>query len=498
MTPYHELHNLFSRLSRFEHLFSIASWDMHTMMPAGGSKARSEALAELSVLQHKLLTTKKTSQLLDQAEHEMLGEVEQANLFEMRRHYKNSSEIPESLIKAKSLAGARCEYAWRLQRYANDWKGFIENFREVVNLSRAEAEIRSQANGISPYDTLLDIFEPGMRSHTLNIIFGDLKTWLPDLLDKILAKQKKTLVLLPKGSFSVEKQRYLGIKIMYLMGFDFNAGRVDVSSHPFCGGVSQDVRITTRYYENEFISALMALIHEIGHACYEQNLPTEWLGQPVALARSTAIHESQSLLFEMQLGRRKDFLKILLPLVIQQLGHQPALEEENFILLNQRINIGLIRVEADEVSYSAHIILRYEIEKLLIEREIEVEDIPALWNEKMFSYLGLNTVENYKNGCMQDIHWSIGSFGYFPNYTIGAIYSAQLFRSLIFDIPNLRSNIESGDLSALFKWLKVNIWSHGSRYTTDLLISKSTGEKLNPRYFREHLENRYLYNNHDK
>lgn len=497
-SSYHELHNLFTRLSRFSHLSSIAGWDMHTMMPPGGSKARSEALAELSVLQHQLLTAKKTSQLLDQAEQETQGEVAQANLLEMRRHYNNAIQVPGSLVEAKSLAGARCEHAWRVQRYTNDWVGFVENFRKVVKLSREEANIRSQANGVRPYDALLDIFEPGMRSQELNTIFADLKAWLPDLLNKIVAKQNKTSVLLPTGSFSVEKQRELGIKVMHLLGFDFNVGRVDVSSHPFCGGVPEDVRITTRYNENEFLSALMAIIHETGHARYEQNLPREWLGQPVALARSTAMHESQSLLFEMQLARRSDFLKILRPLVIEQLGHQAALEEDNFIMLAQRVKIDLIRVDADEVSYPTHIILRYEIEKSLIEGDIEIEDIPALWNEKISSYLGLDSVGNYKDGCMQDIHWTDGSFGYFPTYTLGAMYAAQLFHHLNCNIPNLSADISRSDLSVLFNWLKDNIWCHGSRYTTNTLITKATGEKLNPRYFREHLENRYLYTDKNK
>ncbi|MBY7649535.1 MAG: carboxypeptidase M32 [Candidatus Liberibacter europaeus] len=491
-SSYNELHNLFARLSRFHHLSSIASWDMHTMMPIGGSKARSEAMAELNLLQHQLLTNQKTSQLLDQAEQETLGEVEQANLLEMRRHYNNAIQIPESLVEAKSLAGARCENAWRIQRHANDWAGFVENLREVVKLSREEATIRSKSSGLSPYDSLLNLFEPGMSSHELDTIFGDVKSWLPDLLQKVVTKQDKTSVILPKGPFSIEKQRALGIKVMNLLGFDFNAGRIDVSSHPFCGGVPEDVRITTRYNENNFINSLMAIIHETGHALYEQNLPREWLGQPISLARSTAIHESQSLLFERQLARNSDFLKILRLLIIEQLGEQPALEEDNFIMLIQRVKVGLIRVYADDVSYPAHVILRYEIEKSLIEGDIEVEDIPALWNEKMSSYLGLDTVGNYKDGCMQDIHWSCASFGYFPTYTLGAMYAAQLFHCLKRNVPNLSTDILQSDLSNLFNWLKNNIWSNGSRYTTDVLITKATGEKLNPRYFREHLENHYL------
>ncbi|KFK94615.1 MULTISPECIES: carboxypeptidase M32 [unclassified Serratia (in: enterobacteria)] len=491
-SAYEELRALFTRLARFDHLSAIAGWDMQTMMPPGGSQARSAALAELSVLKHQILTAPQTATLLDRAQQESLGDIDRANLLEMRRQYDNAVLVPTSLVEAKSLAGARCEHAWRTQRPANDWDGFSKNLREVVKLTREEAQIRAQAAGVSRYDALLNLYEPGMCSRELDRIFGDLKTWLPDLLQKVVSKQAKEPCQLPHGPFDLEKQRQLGLSVMKLLGFNFEAGRVDVSVHPFCGGVPEDVRITTRYNENEFLTALLGIVHETGHARYEQNLPREWLGQPVALARSTAIHESQSLLFEMQLARGSDFLKILRPLVTAQFGEQAALEESNFIRLNQRVKPGFIRVDADEVSYPAHVMLRYEIEQALVEGEIEVDDIPVLWNEKMHRYLGLDTVGNYRNGCMQDIHWTDGAFGYFPTYTLGAMYAAQLFQHVRNALPNLSADIAKGDLSALFHWLQHNIWQHGSRYPTETLITCATGEALNPRYFRQHLKNRYL------
>jgi carboxypeptidase Taq len=489
---YDELRALFTRLSRFGHLSAIAGWDMQTMMPSGGSKARSEALAELSVLQHQILTAEKTGRLFERAQQETLDDIDQANLLEMRRQYDNAVLVPESLVEAKSLAGARCEHAWRAQRPANDWDGFSENLREVVKLSRQEAQIRAEAAGTSRYDALLNLYEPGMRSSDIDRIFGDLKTWLPDLLQKVVAKQAQEPCLIPQGPFNVDTQRQLSLSVMKLLGFNFDGGRVDVSAHPFCGGVPEDVRITTRYNDKEFLTALLGIVHETGHARYEQNLPREWLGQPVAQARSTAIHESQSLLFEMQLARSSDFLKILRPLIIKQFGEQPALEENNFIRLNQRVKPGLIRVDADEVSYPAHVILRYEIEKALVEGDIEVEDIPALWGEKMHRYLGLDTVGNYRNGCMQDIHWTDGAFGYFPTYTLGAMYAAQLFQTIGKALPTLSNDIAEGNLTPLFQWLKQNIWRHGSRFPTETLITNATGEPLNPGYFRKHLESRYL------
>ncbi|HGM5489434.1 TPA: carboxypeptidase M32 [Serratia fonticola] len=491
-TAYGQLRALFTRLARFDHLSAISGWDMQTMMPPGGNQARSEALAELSVLKHQILTAQKTGELLNRAQQESLDEFDRANLFEMRRQYDNAVLVPEALVEAKSLAGARCEHAWRTQRPANDWQGFSENLRQVVKLSREEAQIRAQAAGVSRYDALLNLYEPGMRSSDLDRIFGDLKTWLPDLLQKVVAKQQQEPCLIPQGPFNVDTQRKLSLSVMKLLGFDFDGGRVDVSAHPFCGGVPEDVRITTRYNEKEFLTALLGIVHETGHARYEQNLPREWLGQPIAQARSTAIHESQSLFFEMQLARGSDFLKVLRPLIVNQFGEQPALEESNFIRLNQRVKPGLIRVDADEVSYPAHVILRYEIERALIEGEIEVEDIPALWNEKMHSYLGLDTVGDYRNGCMQDIHWTDGAFGYFPTYTLGAMYAAQLFDSARTAMPKLSEAIAAGNLAELFHWLQQNIWRHASRYPTDTLIVNATGKRLNPSYFRQHLESRYL------
>ena len=491
-TNYQQLTRTFLRLSRFSHLSSIASWDMFAMMPPGGSQARGEALAEMSVLQHQILTDKKVGQWIAGAEQEDLNDIERANLREIKRHYEQASLLPEALVEAKSLAGSRCEHAWRTQRPNNDWAGFSQNLKEVVKLSREEAALRAQAKGCSRYDALLDIFEPEMTSARLDTLFADLKSWLPDLLSRVTEKQAQRALIAPQGPFPTATQRELGLEAMRMLGFDFNGGRLDVSAHPFCGGVPEDVRITTRYDENELFSALFGVIHETGHARYEQNLPREWPGQPVQLARSTAIHESQSLFFEMQLGRSEAFLRRLLPHITGRFGEQPALEPENYVAWNQRVKPGFIRVDADEVSYPAHVVLRYEIERALIDGDIEVDDIPALWDEKMQAWLGLSTKGNYRDGCMQDIHWTDGGFGYFPSYTLGAMYAAQLFHAARAALPQLNADIAEGDFSALFDWLRQNIWQHGSRFSTSQLMTNATGEDLSARYFRAHLEARYL------
>lgn len=492
-TPaYQALTATFTRLYRYQHLASIAGWDQAAMMPAQGNAARGAALAELDVLLHQTLTDPALSALMATAQQEALEVPERANLREMRRDWEQANLLPARLVEAKSLAGSRCEHAWRTQRPANDWKGFLENFTELVKLSREEAQILSQAKGVSPYEALMDKYEPGARSAELDVLFGDLKTWLPTLIGQVREKQARDIVEKPQGLFPIEQQRALGVEIMGLLGFDFSAGRLDISSHPFCGGVAEDVRITTRYSEDDFIRSLMGIVHETGHARYEQNLPRESVHLPVGRARSMGIHESQSLSFEMQCGRNPAFLALISPLVKKHLGAQSAFEPTNLARLFTRVEPDFIRVDADELTYPAHIILRYEIERSLMDAEIAVTDIPELWDAKALAYLGLDTRGNYRNGCMQDIHWTMGLFGYFPSYTLGAIYAAQYFATIRQLHPDLDARIAAGDLSPIFDWLSTHIWQQASRWETSELVRRATGETLNPLHFRQHLERRYL------
>lgn len=489
---YTRLTSTFSRLHRLGHLASLAHWDQAAMMPPKGNDARGAALAELDVLMHGMMTAPELAGLLAEADTESVGEFERANLSEMRRAWERANALPASLVEAQALAHSRCEHAWRSQRPANDWAGFRENLREVVRLSREEGQRLAGLGGGSVYEALMNKYEPGMRCDRLDAVFGAMRDWLPDLIARIRDKQAGETVVAAQGPFPIETQRALGLDVMALLGFDFAAGRLDVSNHPFCGGVPEDVRITTRYEEGDFLQSLLGIIHETGHARYEQNLPREWLGQPVGLARSMGIHESQSLSFEMQLGRSPGFLTLLAPRLRARFGDQPAFETENLIRLCTRVEPGFIRVDADEASYPAHVILRYEIERALMEGDIEVDDIPALWDEKMSRYLGVDTRGNYRNGCMQDIHWTTGGFGYFPSYTLGALYAAQYFATLRRTTPDLDQRIANGELSVVFDWLKDAIWSQASRWSTAELVGRATGEDLDPRHFRAHLEARYL------
>lgn len=492
MDAYEELARLQLRLHRLNHLGSMVWWDRSTMMPPKGNDARAGAIAELESVIHGLRTDPRQEQLLQAAEGEPLDEVERANLTEMRREWLLANAVPQALIEKQVMANSRCELAWRTQRGANDWAGYLPNLEEVIALAREEARHLSDATGLSRYEALMERYEPGMRTGQLDRLFGELKQWLPGFVARVQEKQAREKVVAPVGPFPVEKQRQLSLAVMKLLGFDFDAGRLDESAHPFCGGVPEDVRITTRYDERDFTRCLMGTIHETGHARYNQNLPAKWLGQPLGYPRSAGIHESQSLSFEMQLARSRAFVGVLAPLLAQAFGPQPAFEAQNLHRLFTRVKPGLIRVAADEATYPLHVILRYEIERPLIEGEIECKDIPALWDQKMSAYLGLDTRGNYKDGCMQDVHWGEGLVGYFPGYTLGAMYAAQWFAAMRRWTPELDQRIAAGDASPVFEWLEANIWSQGRRWSTAEIVRNATGEALNPDYFRAHLEARYL------
>ncbi|EGQ9123389.1 carboxypeptidase M32 [Vibrio parahaemolyticus] len=510
------------KVANFGHLLEIVGWDQAAVMPSGGAEARSNAMAELEVHIHSLMTQPHLEDLFAQAEEETLATQERAMLREMKREWQLANLLPESLVQASSLAGSKCEHAWRTQRANNDWAGFEKNWAEVVKLSQEEAQIRADANGTTPYDAMLNVYEPGTTSASLDTLFSDVKTWLPSLIDEVIEKQKSNNILLPNGHYPAEKQKALGLQVMKLLQFDFEHGRLDESVHPFCGGVPTDVRITTRYDESEFMQSLMGIVHETGHARYEQGLPKELAGTPAGEARSMGIHESQSLFFEMQIGRNNAFIDHLARLASNHFsGNEFA--KDNLAKIYTRVEKGFIRVDADELTYPAHVILRYEIERDLMNGVIKHTDVPELWNEKMKAYLGLSTEGNFKNGCMQDIHWTeqrrtksptnnsmninnkynyrdgclqdihwcTGSFGYFPSYTLGAMYAAQ-FMATMKKKMDVDTAIQNGDLTPIFTWLSDNIWSKGSLLTTDELVKQATGETLNPLHFKEHLRNRYL------
>lgn len=493
MSAFEKLIKHARKVSKYNHLASICGWDQASMMPSGGAQARSEAMAELSVHIHGLKTQPQLGDWFADAENEALTGEQTATLREMKRDWQQTTVLPEELVEAQSLAGSKCEHAWRTQRKENDWQGFEKNWAEVVNLSQQEAQIRAAATNQSRYDAMLDIYEPGTSSESLDKVFNDVKSWLPELIDQVIEKQTAEQVIAPAGEYPTEQQKALGLDVMKLLQFDFNHGRLDESVHPFCGGVPTDVRITTRYSQDEFVQSLMGIVHETGHARYEQGLPKNLAGTAAGEARSMGIHESQSLFFEMQLGRSPAFIEHLAGLCRKHFAadNNALFALENLQKIYTRVKKDFIRVDADELTYPAHVILRYEIERDLINGDISHKDVPELWDSKMQHYLGLSTAGNYRDGCMQDIHWTDGAFGYFPSYTLGAMYAAQ-FKASMQQTVDVEAAILSGDLTPIFNWLQDKLWSKGSLLTTDELVSQATGEVLNARHFKAHLQNRYL------
>jgi carboxypeptidase Taq len=496
-TPaYDHLTANYQRLHRLGHLGAIAGWDQAANMPAKGNEARAAAIAELAALMHRLRTDPGLGTQIERAEQEDLDAMQRANLREIRRDWQRATALPDDLVQRREIATSRCEHAWRTQRPAGDWAGFLENFRPVLAIAREQAQRLADASGLGRYEAMMDSYEPGMTTATVDRVFGEVRQWLPGLIQQVVdrqAEQDRTDPLIePVGPFPVERQRWLSEQVMRLLGFDFDAGRLDVSTHPFCGGVPEDVRMTTRYSTDNFLGSLMGTVHETGHGRYEQNLPREWLGQPLAEARSMALHESQSLSFEMQIGGHPAFAALVAPLLREAFGDQPAFAPDNLHRLLTRVKRGLIRVDADEVTYPAHIILRYEIERPLVEGEIEPEDIPAQWDAKMMELLGLDTRGNFRDGPMQDVHWPAGLIGYFPCYSLGAMFAAQWFGAIRRAVPDLDARFARGDLGPALEWLKANIWTQASRWTTDELAVRASGEPLNPAHFKAHLARRYL------
>ncbi len=500
-SAYQQLQSHFNKIGELENIAEIAYWDEATMMPEGSGEARGKSLATLSGVIHELKTDTKIEEwLLGSEGDNSLDLWEQANVFEIRRIFDECSAIPVDLTEKLEERSFQSEQAWRKYRSDNDWDSMHPLLSGLVELVREKAQILGNIKKTGPYDALLDQYEPGMTSESIEREFDKLKRFLPGFLEEVLQIQDRNKPIPLAGPFEISKQRELGIEVMTKMGFDFDKGRLDVSHHPFCGGTPDDTRITTRYNEGSFDESLMGVIHETGHALYEQGLPAPWRNQPVGLARSMAMHESQSLLMEMQACRSEEFLTFLTPLIQEKFGADSGetnrqLSAQNIQLLYRKVEKGLIRVDADEVTYPLHVILRFEIERDLIDGKIEVQDIPGIWDQKMSEYLGVNTEGNYQDGCLQDVHWPSGLFGYFPSYTIGAMTAAQLFRTATHSDLSIKSSLAVGDFTPLVGWLKKNIHSRGSSVSFEQLLIDATGEPLNSDHFINHLKARYQNDN---
>ncbi len=494
MTAYSDLAAHFGRIAALSNAIGILQWDNDVMMPKGAAETRAESMALLQVMRHGLSTDARIGDWLDAAESDgSLGAWEKANLREIRRVWTVDTALPSELVEASSKAISACEMRWRQARADADFTGLLPYLAEVLNLQRQIGRAKGEKLGLSPYDALLNDYEPGGRSAKIDALFDDLAAFLPGFTQEALAVQARRPVQPAlEGPFATETQRALGLKFMAALGYDFERGRLDISTHPFCGGADNDVRITTRYDEADFTKALMGVLHETGHALYEQGRPQGYLNQPVGAARGMSLHESQSLLMEMQACRSRQFLAYAAPLMRESFGGAgPAWESEAMWHRYTRVEPGFIRVDADEVTYPAHVILRYRLEKALIADEMPLAELPAAWNAGMKSLLGV-TVPNDRLGCLQDIHWPSGGWGYFPTYTLGAMTAAQIFDAACKAESAILPGIGKGDFSPLVGWLRANIHGKGSLLPTDDLLTEATGRPLDAAVFKAHLRRRYV------
>ena len=490
---YAALEDRFRRISGVHGALSILDWDTAVVMPRKAAGERGEQFAVLKRIAHELLTHAETGEQLAAAEQEAdLDLWQAANLREMRRRYRHAHALEPALVEAVARATTSCEVLWREARAKADFAMLAPELTEVVRLAREEAAVVGAALGLSPYDALLDSYQPDLRDSQVVGLFDRLAAELPPLLEAVLSRQAAALApTRPTGPFPAARQKELGCALMARLGFDFEAGRLDESTHPFCGGTPSDIRITTRYREDELVSALMGVLHETGHALYEAGLPRHWLSQPVGGQRGMAVHESQSLLMEMQACRSPAFVGFLAGELRSTFGDDPAFAPDNLLRLYTRVERGFIRVDADEVTYPLHVILRHRLERLPIAGELEVADLPGAWNEGMRELLGV-TPRDDRLGCLQDIHWPTGGFGYFPCYTLGAMLAAQLFKAAQADVPGLLVAIGKGDFTPLLAWLRERIHGQGCLPRFGELVESATGQSLAVEPFLGHLRQRYL------
>jgi carboxypeptidase Taq len=493
-SPYQQLEAEFHRLYVLRAAAGVLRWDAATMLPKGSVDTRGEQLAVLDTECHAMLTAPKISRLLERAAANASGldERQQANLRLMRREYDHAIAVPKSLVSRLAKATSSAEMRWREARQKSDFNLFAPHLDEVLKLSRDKAQLLGQALKLEPYDALVDGFSPGLTMQSIDRIFTPLAQRLPALIDDAIQRQTSHEVLPLSAKVSSSKQRALAQELMQTLGFAFDRGRLDESEHPFTGGSHGDIRITTRFKSQDVLSGLMAVVHETGHALYGQGLPKEWCYQPVGQDAGMAVHESQSLLLEMFIGRSRAFVNYLTPMLSKAVGvDDPAWQPDNVYRALNKVARSLIRVDADEMTYPAHIMLRYDLERQLLSGELAVKDLPEAWNEDMDSRLGVRP-GNDAEGCLQDIHWAFGAFGYFPSYAIGAVIAAQMMEHVRIELPTLDAEIEQGQFKSLFTWLGEQVHARGAVCDTLQLVEQATGRPLNASAWLRHVESKYL------
>ena len=493
-SPYEQLEQEFRRLHAFRGALSLLRWDAAVMMPRGSADVRGEQLAALETEHHALLTTPKVARLLERAEAaaSQLDDWPLANLHEMRRQRDHAIATPPSLIARLAKATARAEVYWVEARKAGDFKILAPHLEEVVHLVRDKAALLGQARGLAPYDALVDGFTPGVTMADIDTIFKALSRKLPGLINQAIEVQAVHAPVPLPGKFTAARQRSLCVDVLKALGFPFDRGRLDESEHPFTEGVPGDIRVTTRFDLSDPFSGLLGAVHETGHAMYDLGLPVKWRDQPVGRDRGLALEESQSLLFEMNLCRSRSFVKYLRPLLEKYLQVSgPEWEEGNLYRHLIRVRRSTIRMDADELTYPVHIMLRYELEKKILEGSLPVADLPEAWNANLEQRLNIRPGSDV-DGCLQDIHWAVGHFGYFPSYALGAVIAGQLNEAMRAARPALDEEIAAGQFGGVMDWLRDNVHGVGGRLPVQELMKQATGKPLTAAAYLRYLEAKYL------
>ena len=494
MSPYDRLADRFARIATLGEASSVLHWDASAMMPAGGGKARGDQLAVLAGMEHAMLTEAKVGDDLAAAEAAAPDrEWDAANLQLMRHAYIRATALPADLVEAQARANSACEQVWREARARSDFAAVSPYLAEVVSLTRQAAAALAPALGLTPYDSLMDGFQRGVTAEDVEPVFDRYEHWMRDALPRAEAIQARQGPPVPlEGVFPADRQEGLCRHLAARAGLETEHFRLDRSAHPFCGGTPTDVRITTRYNEGDPAQALMGVLHETGHALYERGLPVEFARQPVGSAAGMAAHESQSLIMEMQACRSDAFLRWLGPELHGTFGGDAGpYDPGNLRRLWRRVERGFIRVDADEMTYPAHVIMRFRLERALIAGDLQVADLPGAWRDGLNGLLGITPPDDAR-GCLQDIHWYDGLFGYFPSYTLGAMGAAQLMAAARREVDGLDAAIERGELQPLLHWLRAKVHGQGNRLGFNDLLAFATGKRLDPADFEAHLTARYL------
>ncbi|MGC8967925.1 MAG: carboxypeptidase M32 [Thermus sp.] len=505
MTPETAYQNLleFQRETAYlASLGALAAWDQRTMIPKKGHEHRARQMAALARLLHQRMTDPRIGEWLAKVEGSPLVQDPLSdaavNVREWRQAYERTRAIPERLAVELAQAESEAESFWEEARPRNDWQGFLPYLRRVYALTKEKAEVLfalPPAPGDPPYgelyDALLDGYEPGMRARELLPLFAELKEGLKGLLDRILGSGKRPDTALLRRPYPAEAQRRFALELLGACGYDLEAGRLDPTAHPFEISIGPgDVRITTRYYEDFFNAGIFGTLHEMGHALYEQGLPKEYWGTPRGEAVSLGVHESQSRTWENLVGRSLGFWERFFPRAQEVFPSLRDVRLQDFHAAINAVEPSLIRVEADEVTYNLHILVRLELELLLFRGELALEDLPGAWEEKYRAYLGV-APKDYKDGVMQDVHWSGGLFGYFPTYTLGNLYAAQFFQKAEAELGPLEPLFARGDFQTFLDWSRKRIHAEGSRFRPKALVERVTGEAPSSRPFLDYLERKF-------